>query len=99
MFLRDVAPSVFELAHHVKSILMMYHMSHVTRKPVFGIFDQVRIKPACSATETSKRLEISVIETRDILSGQRLTKMLIRLHGCAGDLHLCCSLMAKQFFT
>ena len=26
-------------------------MSHVTRKPVFGDFDQVRLKPACAATE------------------------------------------------
>ena len=28
-------------------------MSHVTRKPVFGVCDQVRLKPACSAVETS----------------------------------------------
>ena len=33
-------------------------MSHVMRKPVFGVCDQVRLKPACSATETSKSLEI-----------------------------------------
>ena len=33
-------------------------MSHVTRKPVFGVCDQVRLKPACSATEASWRLEI-----------------------------------------
>ena len=26
-------------------------MSHFTRKPVFVVFDQVRLKPACSATE------------------------------------------------
>ena len=30
-----------------------HHMSLVTRKPVFGVCDQVRLKPACSATETS----------------------------------------------
>ena len=29
------------------------NLSHITRKPDFGIFDQVRLKPACSATETS----------------------------------------------
>ena len=28
-------------------------MSHVTRKPVFGVCDQTRLKPACSAIETS----------------------------------------------
>ena len=60
-------------------------MSLVTRKPVFGVFDQVRLKPACLAAETSWRLEISDIETGDIiLSRKRTTKVLIRLHGCAG---------------
>ena len=33
-------------------------MSLVTRKPVFEVFDQVRLKPVCSAIETSKGLEI-----------------------------------------
>ena len=27
-------------------------------KPVFGVYDQVRLKPACSATETSWTLDI-----------------------------------------
>ena len=31
---------------------MYRHMSFVARKPVFGICDKVRLKPACSATET-----------------------------------------------
>ena len=29
------------------------HMSHVTRKPVFGVSDQVRLKPGCIASEAS----------------------------------------------
>ena len=33
-------------------IQMYMYFSHVTRKPVFGVCDQVRHKPACSATET-----------------------------------------------
>ena len=33
-------------------------MSHVMRKPVFGVCDQLRLKPACSADETSLGLEI-----------------------------------------
>ena len=41
--------SKFCIVHNLISI----HMSHVTRKPVFEIFDQVRLKPACSATEAS----------------------------------------------
>ena len=37
------------------------------RKPVFGVSDQVRLKPACSADETSEGLEISAIASRDII--------------------------------
>ena len=60
-------------------------MSHVKRKPVFGVFDRVRLKPACTATEVSWRFKILDIETRGIiLSGQRTSKVLIRLRGCAG---------------
>ena len=28
-------------------------MSHVTRKPVFGVCDQLRLEPTCLADETS----------------------------------------------
>ena len=58
---------------------------YVTRNPVFGVCNQVRLKQACSATETSYGLEVLAIASRDItLSKQRTTKVLIRLHGCAG---------------
>ena len=70
---------------HHQTVLILIQLSHVTRKPVFGIFDQVRLKPACWATETSQSLEIANVETRDIiLSRHRTTKALIRLRGCAG---------------
>ena len=60
-------------------------LSHVTRKPVFWVGDQVRLKPVCSADETSYGLEISVIASRGVtLSNQRTRKALIRLRGCAG---------------
>ena len=50
-----------------------------------GICDQLRFKPAYSASEAILRLEILDIETRGIiLSRQRTTKALIRLRGCAG---------------
>ena len=59
-------------------ITALKQVSLVTRKPVFGVFDQVRLKPACSATETSYRLDISDLETRGIiLPRQRTTKALI----------------------
>ena len=66
-------------------ILLVPYMSLITRKPVFGVCNQVRLKPACSATETSQCLEILDIETRGIiLSKQWITMVLIRLHECAG---------------
>ena len=34
-------------------VLKHKHMSHVTRKPVFGVSDQVRLKPGCAASEAS----------------------------------------------
>ena len=39
---------IFKLVKFIRE-----HMSLVTRKPVLGYFDQVRLKPACSVTETS----------------------------------------------
>ena len=46
---------------------------------------QVRLKPACSAIETSQSLEIlDLASIFIILSKQRTTKALIRLRGCAG---------------
>ena len=51
------------------------------RKPVFGIFNQVRHKPACSASEACYSLKISDIASKD---RKRTTKVLIRLPGCAG---------------
>ena len=42
------------------------HMSLVVRKPVFGVSDQVRHKPVCTATEDGERLEISDVGSRGI---------------------------------
>ena len=51
-------------------------MSLVTRKPVFRVFDQVRLKQVSSVKEASKSHEIANIDTRDIiLSRQRTTKV------------------------
>ena len=72
--------AVFDL-----DLIYYMYLSHVTRKPVFGVCDQVRLKQACSVTETSSRLEILDIESRGIiLSKQQTTKVLIRLRDCAG---------------
>ena len=46
---------------------------------------QLRFKPACSATETRWKIEISLVTSVDMmLSNKRITKALIRLRGCAG---------------
>ena len=63
----------------------MFYTSLVTRKPVFGVLDQATFKPACSASKTSLSLEIlDLASIAIILSRQRTTKVLIRMHGCAG---------------
>ena len=68
------------------------------RKYVFGVCDQVRLKPACSATETRQSLEILDVASMGItLSRQRTTKALIGLRlisaAAQADLRLCCSHM------
>ena len=42
-------------------------MNLVVRKPVFGVSDQVRHKPGCTATEDGWRLEISDLGSRGIV--------------------------------
>ena len=57
--------------------VVLLQVSPVTRKPVFGVCDQLRLKPACSATETSYGLEM--LDLAIILSKQWATKALISL--------------------
>ena len=50
------------------------------RKPVFGVFDQVMLKPSLSATETNYKIENLHVASLDmILSNKQITKALIRL--------------------
>ena len=64
---------------------MKFKMGRDATKPIFKISDKLRFKPACSATETSWKVETSLAASLDmILSKKRITKMLIRLRGCAG---------------
>ena len=76
---------ILSLFLYDREISALFYLSHNTRKPVFGVFDQVWFKPVCSAKEASYSHEIANIKTRDIiLSRQRIIKVLIRLRGCAG---------------
>ena len=60
-------------------------MGLVTRKPVFAVSGEVRFKLACSATETSQKVEISLVASLDVLlSKKQKIKALNRLRGCAG---------------
>ena len=47
---------------NLRSVLfiLFYYMSHATRKPVFGVSDQVRHKPACAATELGRGLKFRI---------------------------------------
>ena len=55
------------------------------RKPIFGVSDQVRLKPACAAHGTSNGAESCAIASRGIILPRRqTTKVLIRLRRCAG---------------
>ena len=54
-------------------------------KPIVGISNKMRFKPACSATGTSEKVEnLLVAGLEIILSNKRITKVLFRLHGCPG---------------
>ena len=75
----------FECKHYIQ-FQFRYHvcfkagcvndMSLVTRKPVFGVCDQARLKPACSATEASLGPKIlDLASTGIILSRQRVLKL------------------------
>ena len=48
-------------------IIVCNNMSLVVRKPVFRVFDQVRHKLGCTATEDGWRLEISDFRSRGIV--------------------------------
>ena len=54
-------------SYSTKSIKSNKSLSLVLRKPVFGVSNQVRQKPGCTATEDGKMLEISDLESRGIV--------------------------------
>ena len=50
-----------------RRVIVLHYMSRDVRKPVFGVFDQVRHKPGWEITEDSQRLEISDLDRRGIV--------------------------------
>ena len=77
-------------------------MSRVMRKPIFGVSDQVRHKPACKATEDGWRLEISDLGSRGsglyYLCGKNKGTDQLRSYRTA-DLHRCFRICKKQVFS
>ena len=64
-------------------------MSSVARKPVFGVFNQIRHNPGCQTTEDNKRLELSkFMKKRDCTIYVAKTKALI---SCAVTAQLICA--------
>ena len=89
----------FFVPYGLMTISVVFYLSHVMRKSVFGVYDQVRLKPACSATVTSWGLAVSAIASRGIiLSRQRKQRRWSDCADAQADLRLCCSHMAKTGF-
>ena len=91
-------PKFMVETEHLDKAANGLYISHVVRKPVFGVSDQVRLKPACSATEATLTLEILDIASIGIVLFKQLTtKVLIRLRKCAD--WRCAGLSAPLLFA
>ena len=51
-------PVVYAMELEMEMVAAEDKMSHIVRKPVFGVSEQVRHKPGCTTTENSQRFEI-----------------------------------------
>ena len=67
--------------------LLLSDLSHVVRKPVFGVADKVRHKSGCTAAEDGKWLEIGLRNKRDFTIYVAKTKP---LSSCAVTTQLIC---------
>ena len=74
-------------------------MGLVARKPVFGVSNKVRFKPAYSATEISQKIEIALDASIDMTDnkGTDQTGPMCRPVPGAG-LRLCCSQTTEDRF-
>ena len=67
-------------------------MSHIRRKPGFGVSDHVQLKSDCTTTE------ISDLEIDGLYCLYRESKGTAELRGCgAADLHLCFAYAKSRF--
>ena len=69
------------------------------RKSVFGVSDQDRHEPGCTAAEDGQRLEISDLSSRGIVLSVKRNKGTDQLRSfCAADLRLCFRVCKKPVF-
>ena len=76
-------------------------MSHVARKPVFEVSDQVLHKPGCTAKGDGQRLKISGYQRRGIVLFYNIAKSKV-LISCVVTAHLICAFVlacAKGVFS
>ena len=69
------------------SVCLLHHIWASSRENLSSGFPKkkTRLNPVSSATETSLKIELSFVASLDmVLSKKRITKVLIRLRGCAG---------------
>ena len=81
--------------------LYCLHMSLVARKPVFGICDQVRLKPSCSATQTKlEAWNLGYYKQAEVLyyPGSEQQRHWSDCADAQANLRLCCSHMAWTGF-
>ena len=69
----------------------------MARKPVFGVYNQVRHKPGCTATVDGYRLEISNLEVEGVyyLTVAKTTVLI----SCAVTVQLICVLVFTYMYT
>ena len=70
------------------------------RKPVFGVFDQVRHKPGCTIIEDGKRFEISDLGSKGLYYPCSENKGADQLRGYReADLRLCFRICKNPVFS
>ena len=62
---------------YMNEVVGSKYMSLVVIKPVFWVFDHVRHKPGCTATENGNRLEVMYLGSRCIVLSIQVTAKLI----------------------
>ena len=97
--LRQTVQTKFMLLLEEQSDQGLLCLSRIVRKPVFGVSDQVRHNPGCTATEDGLRLEILDLGSK-LYYAYSENKDADQLRGyCEADLRLCFRICKKPVFS